>query len=189
MRGFNSVYNYLSFRALFFGSVAIYNLHSARKYGESYLPAIVASMMFISSSLFLVLPLQYGSVAFLFTTMFALVNYKKNYGINKERMRRHIGDSQGTGTLKFTDYFTGWKMLHHLNRKYGPAKASLINTVFMWVFSILLLAIFSYLWPDIFSSIRYMALIVTMTIIGFYWQNKKLLENLDSNDFHEVKKK
>ena len=175
--------------ALFFGLVAIYNLHSARKYGESYLPAIVASMMSVSFALLFVLPLQYGSAVFLLTIIFALVNYKKIYRINREKMKRYISDSQSTEKLKLADYFTGWKMLHHLNRKYGPAKASLINTVFMWVFSILLLAIFSYLWPDIFSSIRYMALIVTMTIIGFYWQNKKLLENLDSNDFHEVKKK
>ena len=175
--------------ALFFGSAAIYNLHSARKYGESYIPAIVSSMMSVSFALLLVLPLQYGSAVFLLTIIFALVNYKKIYRINRVKMKRYLADSQSTEKLKLADYFTGWKLLHRLNRKHGPAKASLINSFFIWFFGMLLLAVFTYLWPDISLKIRHMAFVMTIVVTGFYWQNKKLLENLDTNGFPEVKKK
>ncbi len=76
---------FFHFGALFFGLVAAYNLHSARKYGVNSLPAIIALMMFISFSLFLLMPLQYGLVAFLITIMFALINYNKGYKSTKQR--------------------------------------------------------------------------------------------------------
>lgn len=174
--------------ALFFGLVAIHNIYSARKYGESYMPAIAASMMSVSFSLLLVLPLQYGSAVFLLTTIFALVNYKKTHRLNREKMKRYIADSQGTEKLKLADYFTGWKLLHRLNRKYGPVKASLINSFFMWFFGILLFAVFTYLWPEIFSDFLHMAFIMTIVVTVFYWQNKKLLESLGTSDLRQMRK-
>ncbi len=90
--------------------------------------------------------------------------------------------SQNTEALKFTDFFTGWKLLHRLSRKYGPAKASFINSIFMWLSGIAIIYIFNYLWPDIFSNIWRMIFIVTLIMLGFYRQNKKLLEMSDSGN-------
>lgn len=170
--------------AIFFGSVTIYNLHSARKYGESYIPAIAGSMMFISLLLFIFLPWQYGYIAFLLTTIFAVANYSKSKSINREKMKRFVKDSKAAEPLKLADYFMGWKVLHRLNEKYGPKKASFIYSVCMWVFGVILIIVSGYLWPDILSNIWQISFIVTMTMAGFYWQNKKLLEDLDSVENH-----
>lgn len=168
--------------AIFFGSVTIYNLHSSRKYGESYIPAIAGSMMFISLLLFIILPWQYGYIALIFTMIFAVVNYSKSKSINKEKMERFVKDSKVTEPLKLTDYFMGWKVLHRLNEKYGPKKASFIYSVYMWLFGVILIIVSGYLWPDIFSNVWLIGFIVTGTMVGFYWQNKKLLEDLDSHN-------
>ncbi|WP_342306002.1 hypothetical protein [Methanolobus sp. ZRKC5] len=175
--------------ALFFGSVAIFNAYSTHKYGESYLPAIVSIMVFFSLLLLIILPWQYGYVAFMLTMIFSIVNYRKSYRINKGKMRQYIEDSRSTESLKLTDYFTGWKLIHHLNRRYGPNKASLIYSLFMWLFGILLIILVSHLWPDIFSNIWYVAFIMTTVMFGFYWQNKKLLESLNKGDFRQAKNK
>lgn len=179
---------FFHFGALFFGSVAIFNAYSARKYGESYLPVIVGVMIFLSLILFLTLPWQYGYVAFLLTMVFSIANYRKSYSINKEKMKRYITDSKNKEPLGFTDIFTGWKLIHHLNRRYGNNKASLIYSFFMWLFGILLIIIFSNLWPDIFLNIWYVILIMTIVMFGFYRQNKKLLESLDTEELQQVKK-
>ncbi len=190
LRGDSTMHiTFFYFGALFFGSVTIYNIYSARKYGESYLPEIMGIMILFSLLLFMILPWQYGYVAFMLTMIFSVVNYRKSYRINKGKMKRYVEDSWSTEALKLTDFFMGWRLLHHLNRKYGPAKASLINSAFMWLFGIFLIIIFSYLWPDIFSNIYYIAPITTVVMFGFYWQNKKLLESLDPGDLQQVKEK
>lgn len=173
---------FFHFGALFFALVALYNLYSARKYGESNLPVVVATMMFISLVLIIVFPWQYGYIAFMLTAIFSVIKYRRVYDINKKKMKRYVDDSKNNEPLKFIDYFTGWKLLHRLNKKYGPNKASLINSFFMWVFGMLLVVLCSYLWPYLFSNVRYIAFIMTVVILGFYWQNKKLLESLDSDD-------
>lgn len=170
------------FGALFFGSMTVYNLYSARKYGESYLPVVVGAMMFISLVLLIVLPWQYGYTVFMFTAIFSVVKYRSVYDISKKKMERCIGDSKSTEPLKPIDYFTGWKLLHRLSNKYGPNKAALINSVVMWFFGIFLAVLFSYLWPNIFSNIWYIVLVMTIVMSGFYWQNKKLLESLESGN-------
>ncbi len=180
---------FFHFGALFFISVTIYNIYSAIKYGESYLPAIVGIMMSVSLLLIIILPWQYGYVAFILTMIFSVANYRKSCRINKGKMKRYIKDSKSTDKLKLIDLFTGWKLLHHLSRKYGPAKASFINSTFGWLFGILLIVISRYMWPDIFSNIRYIAFIMTAVMFGFYWQNKKLLESLASDDDQQVKNK
>ncbi|WP_094226725.1 hypothetical protein [Methanolobus psychrotolerans] len=173
---------FFHFGALFFGLVALYNLYSAHKYGESYLPVIVGTMMFISLVLIIIFPWQYGYIAFMLTAIFSVTKYRRVHDINKKKMKRYMDDSKNNESLKPIDYFTGWKLLHRLNKKYGPNKASLINSFFMWVFGILLICISRYMWPDIFSNLRYIAFIMTLVVLGFYWQNKKLLESLDSGD-------
>lgn len=175
--------------ALFFGSVTIFNIYSARKYGESYLPAILGAMMLLSALLFLVLPWQYGYVALLLTMIFSVANYRKSCRISEGKMKRYLEDSRNAEKLKPIYFITGWKLIHHLNRKYGSSKASLINSTLMWLFGIILILIFSRLWPDIFPGINQMVFIMTVVMLGYYWQNKKLLESLDTNDLQQVKDK
>ncbi|WP_406656249.1 hypothetical protein V7O62_10360 [Methanolobus sp. ZRKC2] len=174
--------------ALFFASITIFNMYSARKYKESYLPAIIGIMMFFSLLLFLILPWQYGYAALLLTMIFSVANYRKSYSINKKKMMRLMENSQSAKPSKLTGLLTGWELIYHLNRKYDPSKASLINSILMWFLGILLIIVFNHIWPDVFSNIHYMAFIMTVIMLGYYWQNKKLLESLDTNDFQQVKK-
>ncbi|WP_340819413.1 hypothetical protein [Methanolobus sp. WCC4] len=143
--------------------------------------------MFISLVLLIVLPWQYGYIAFLLTAMFSVGKYRKVQGINKEKMKRFMGDSKNTEPLKPIDYFTGWKLLHRWNAKYGPNKAAMINSALMWFFGILLILVSRYVWPDIFSNISSMIIVVTVVMLGFYWQNKKLLESLDADSCQQLK--
>ncbi|WP_407354868.1 hypothetical protein [Methanolobus sp. WCC5] len=174
---------FFHFGALFFGLVAVYNLYSALKHRDSCLPAFVGAMMFILFVLFIFLPWQYGYLAFLLTAMFSVIIYRKSCDIQKEKMKRFVGNSKDTDQLKFVDYFTGWKLLHRWNNKYGPKKASLINSIIMWVFGITIGFLFTYLWPDIFSNMwHHIVIVMTIIMLGFYWQNKRLLESLDNGN-------
>jgi hypothetical protein len=174
---------FFHFAALFFGSLTLYNLYSARRYGESYLPVVVGIMMLISLVLFIFLPWQYGYIAFLLTAMFSVAMYRKSCDIQKEKMKRFIGDSNDNDSLKLIDYFTGWKLLHRWNKKYGPKKASFINSAIMWIFGIVLAFLLTYIWPDTFEDMRHsIFLIMTAVMIGFYWQNKRLLESLENGN-------
>lgn len=130
--------------ALFFGIMTLYNLYSANRHKHSYLPAAVGFVMFVSSSLFLISEL-YGSIAFTLTMVFILLNYRKITKINRNRMQRYLEDSRNAGPLKFSDYFTGWKLVHHLNKKYGAGKASLIYSAFFWMMGLLFIAMYAYL--------------------------------------------
>jgi hypothetical protein len=172
--------SFFHFAALFFGSVTLYNLYSARRYGESYIPALVGMMMLISLVLFIFLPWQYGYIAFLLTVTFSVAIYRKSRNIQKEKMKRFVGDSKDADSLKLIDYFFGWKLLHRWNKKYGPKKASFINSLIMWIFGIIFAFLLIYIWPDTFEDIRHSIIpVMTVVMIGFYWQNKRLLENLE----------
>ncbi|WMW24101.1 hypothetical protein RE474_08310 [Methanolobus sediminis] len=169
--------------ALFFGLLTLYNLYSARKYGESYLPVLVGTMMLFSLVLFIFLPWQYGYVAFLLTAIFSVTIYRKSCDMHKEKMERFVRDSKDNDSLKLIDYFTGWKLLHRWNKKYGPKKASFINSAIMWVFGIVFTLLLIYIWPDTFVNMRYSIIIsITVVIVGFYWQNKRLLEGLENGN-------
>ncbi|MBP1907990.1 hypothetical protein [Methanolobus bombayensis] len=98
-------------------------------------------------------------------------------------MKRFVGDSKDNDSLKLIDYFFGWKLLHRWNKKYGPKKASFINSTIMWVFGIAIAYLFIYIWPDTFENMRHsIFLIMTVVMIGFYWQNKRLLESLKNSN-------
>lgn len=173
------------FGIVFFGFMTIYNISSARRYNESYFPAIIGALMFISTLLLLLLPRQYGSVAFLFTALFTIVNRKKIQKNHDKRIEKFIEDDNDNEPLNIADFFTGWKLLHRLNHKYGPKKASLIISIWVALPVFLIFLIASYVWPgfwlDIFSGKYYlMGIIAGILIIGYYRQNKKLLEKLDS---------
>jgi hypothetical protein len=171
--------SFFHFAALFFVLLAIYNLYSAHKYQNSYLPAIMGAMMAISFFLFLITKIV-GAIAFFLTMIFALVNFKKIRNINENKMKRYLNDSRNNEPIKLADLFTGWKLLHRLNKKYGPHKASLINSSIMWIFCILIAFMYTYLWPDIFTNIWYLIFIMTIIVAGFYRQNKRLLEKLEN---------
>ena len=171
---------FFHFAALFFVLMAVYNLYSAHKHGENYLPALLGLMLFISFSLFIISKVLLGSIAMFLTMIFALANFKKIRRANENKMKRYISDSKNDEPLKFVDLFTGWKLLHRLNKKYGPQKASLINSSIMWIFCILIAFMYTYLWPDIFTNIWSLIFIMTIIVAGFYRQNKKLLENLEN---------
>ncbi len=171
---------FFHFATLFFGLLTLYNLYSARKYGESYLPVLVGIMMLISLVLFIFVQRQYGYIVFLLTAMFSVAMYRKSCDIQKEKMKRFVGDSKETDSLKLIDYFLGWKLLHRWNKKYGPKKASFINSLIMWIFGIIFAFLLIYIWPDTFEDIRHSIFpVITVVMIGFYWQNKRLLENLE----------
>jgi Ca2+/Na+ antiporter len=174
---------FFHFAALFFGLVTLYNVYSARKYGESYLPVLVGIMMLISLVLFIFLPWQYGYIAFLLTMMFSVAMYRKSCDIHKEKMKRFIRDSKDNDSLKLIDYFTGWKLLHRWNKNYGPKKASFINSFIMWIFGIVFAFLITYIWPDTFGDMNHnLIIIMTVAMLGFYWQNKRLLESLDDGN-------
>ncbi|MDK2948468.1 MAG: hypothetical protein PWQ63_1628 [Methanolobus sp.] len=168
------------FTALFFGLMAVYNLYSARKNGENYLPALLGLMMFISAALILLSKELLGAIVFFLTMAFVLVNFKKIRSANENKMKRYLSDSRNNEPIKLADLFTGWKLLHRLNKKYGPHKASLINSSIMWIFCILIAFMYTYLWPDIFTNIWYLIFIMTIIVAGFYRQNKRLLEKLEN---------
>ena len=171
---------FFHFATLFFGLLTLYNLYSARKYGESYLPVLVGIMMLISLVLFIFVQRQYGYIVFLLTAMFSVAMYRKSCDVQKEKMKRFVGDSKETDSLKLIDYFLGWKLLHRWNKKYGPKKASFINSLIMWIFGIIFAFLLIYIWPDTFEDIRHSIFpVITVVMIGFYWQNKRLLENLE----------
>ncbi|MEZ5334768.1 MAG: hypothetical protein R2741_05785 [Methanolobus sp.] len=178
---------FFHFGAVFFALTAIFNYHSARKYEGSYLPAIMGVMMCISIFLFLV-SREAGSIAFLLTMIFGIANYNKAKTINENKMKRYMVDSKNADSLKLNDYFSGWKLLHLLHRKYGPGKASLINSFVMWVFGVLMVKMYIYLWPEIFTNFWSLILVITTITALFYRQNKKLLENLDGDAFQQNKK-
>jgi hypothetical protein len=97
-------------------------------------------------------------------------------------MKRYLSDSRSNEPIKPIDLFTGWKLLHRLNQKYGPRKASLINSSIMWIFCILIAFMFTYLWPDIFTNTWSLIFVMTIIVAGFYRQNKRLLENLEKGN-------
>jgi membrane protein implicated in regulation of membrane protease activity len=162
--------------------MAVYNLYSAHKYKGSYLPAILGVLMSISF-LLIFISRELTTIAFFLAMLFALVNFKKIRRVNENKMKRYISDSKSNEPLKLADYFTGWKLLHRLNKKYGPCKASLINSSFIWIFSILIAFIYTYLWPDFFTNIWYLISIMTIVVALSYRQNKRLLESMNKDHF------
>jgi len=170
--------SFFHFAALFFGSMSVYNLYSAHKYKGSYLPAIVGAMMTISFLLFFIVK-ELGAIAFFLTMIVVLIYSKRIRNINENKMKSYLSDSRNNEPIKLADLFTGWKLLHRLNKKYGPRKASFINSSIIWIFCILIAFMYTYLWPDIFTNIWYLIFIMTIIVAGFYRQNKRLLEKLE----------